>query len=114
MAVEPTVAQMALTRNPEFMDRVTAMLAFVASGVLNESGQTPYHQGRAAYAQRVMHMPVQASTTAGPMVCMGINVKITTIYDEETKTSTCTATDPQLESQIVSLFNSLAGLDTPQ
>jgi hypothetical protein len=116
MTVEISVQQMALTRDTGpggFMERVTAMLARVAGVVLIESGTTPYHSGRAFYAQKVVERPDQMATQAGPQVVMGVNIVTTTTYDEETKTATCTATDPELESQITTLWNSLAGLDTP-
>jgi hypothetical protein len=114
MAVEVSVKQMALTRNPEFMERVQAMLAMVSGQVLNEPASTPHHQGRASYAQRVVASPAMAATTAGPQVVMGVNIVVTTTYNETAKTSDCTATDPEFESQIVTLWNALAGLDTPQ
>lgn len=116
MPVEVSVKQMALTRDlgpGGFMERVTAMLARVASTVLTESGGTPYHQGRAFYAQKVAERANQMAQQAGPQIVMGINIIVSTTYDEATQTATCTATDPELESQITTLWNSLAGLDTP-
>jgi len=113
MAVETSVQQMALTRNAEFMDRVTAMLAFVTNTVLNEPSATPYHQQRATYSQRVVNMPQQAAQTAAPQIVMGVNVVAATTYDEATKIATCTIADLDLQSQIVTLWNSLAGIDTP-
>jgi hypothetical protein len=117
MAVETSVQQMALTRDTApggFMERVQAILVKVAAqDILLEAATTPYHQQRAFYAQKVMQNPQQAATTAGPAVVMGINIVTTTTYDEATKTAVCTATDPALESQISTLWNALAGLDTP-
>jgi hypothetical protein len=116
MAVEQSVAQMALTRDlgpGGFMERVTAVLAATASTVLSEEGATPYHQGRALYAQRVVANPSQAAQQGGPQIVMGVNITSTTTYDETTKTSVCTATDIQIQSQIMTFWNSLAGLDTP-
>ena len=116
MAVEDSVKQMALTRDTGpggFMERVQAILALVAGIVLSEAAATPYHQSRAFYAQKVVQNPVQAAMDAGPQVVMGVNIKLTTTYDEGTQTATCTATDPELESQIVTLWNALGGLDTP-
>lgn len=116
MAVETSTKQMALTRDTGpggFMERVTAMLAMVANLVLGEAGTTPYHQGRAFYAQKVVQNPQQAAQQSGPQVVMGVNVINTTTYDEETKTSICTITDIDLQSQIQTLWNALAGLDTP-
>ena len=110
---ETTVQQMALTRNPEFMERIQATLAQIAPTVLSESAATPYHQGRAVYAQQVVMNPSMTALRAGPQVVMGVNVIAATTYDEATKTSTNNMADIDLESQIHSLWNSLAGLDTP-
>lgn len=117
MAVETSVKQMGLTRDTGpggWMERVQVLLVKTAAqAILVEPATTAYHQGRAYYAQKVMQNPQQSATQAGPAVSMGINVIATTTYDEATKTSTCTATDPELESQIATLWNALAGLDTP-
>jgi len=116
MAVEDSVKQMALTRDVGpggFMERVQAMLARVASVVLTEAGVTPYHQARAFYAQKVVQNPAQAAQLAGPQVVMGVNIVMTTTYDEATKVATCTATDPELESQITTLWNALGAIDSP-
>jgi len=116
MAVETTVKQMALTRDTApggFMERVQAMMAMVAGNVMTESGTTPYHQSRAYYAQRVVHQNYDAAREAAPQVVMGVNVVNSTTYDEATKTSVCTIADIDLQSQIMTLWNSLAGIDTP-
>lgn len=116
MAVDISTQQMALTRDTGpggFMERVQAMLARVAGAILQEAGTTPYHQGRAFYAQKVVERPPQLAQQAGPQVVMGVNVITTTTYDETTKTSTCTIADLDLQSQIQTLWNALAGLDTP-
>jgi hypothetical protein len=116
MAVEVSVKQMALTRDTGpggFMERVQAMMARVAGVVLSEAGATPYHQPRAAYAQRVVTNPPMAAMQAGPQVVMGVNIVAATTYDEETKTSTCTAADIDLESQITTMWNALGGIDAP-
>ena len=44
---------------------------------------------------------------------MGVNVINTTTYDEIEKKSVCTIADIDLQSQILTLWNSLAGIDTP-
>lgn len=116
MPVEVTVKQMALTRDNGpggFMERCTAVMAFACNTILTEPGTTSYHQQRALYAQRVVQSPQQTTTQAGPQIVMGVNVINTTTYDEATKTSTCTIADIDLESQILTLWNALAGIDTP-
>ena len=114
--VETSVKQMALTRDSGpggFMERVQAMLAMVCHTVLAEPKDTPYHMFRAQYAQRVVQNPRQAAEQAGPQVVMGVNVIAATTYDEATKAATCTIADIDLESQILTLWNSLGGIDTP-
>lgn len=116
MPVPDSVKQMALTRDTGaggFMERVTAMLSMVAGTILAEDGGTAYHQPRAFYAQRVVNQPQQAATQGGPQIVMGVNVVNTTTYDEINKTSVCTITDIDLQSQITTLWNALAGIDTP-
>ena len=111
MAVEVSTQQMALTRDTGFMERVTAMLAMTCNGVFNEPGSTPFHGSRAAYAHGVVQDPARAAMMGGPQIVMGVNVVATTTYDEETKTATCTIADLDLQSQIMTLWNSLAGID---
>src|SRR6187431_1742660 len=108
MAVEVSVQQMALTRDTGpggFMDRAQAMMAAACSGILSESGATPYHEKRAAYAQQITRNPLEATRVAGPQIVMGVNVINTTTYDEVNKVSTCTIADIDLQSQILTLWN---------
>jgi len=113
---DTSTQQMALTRDlgpGGFMERVIAILQFVARDVLEtEAASTPHHAARVTYAQTVGRNPRDAAIAGGPMIVMGVNVVTTTTYDETTKTSTCTATDPELEAQITTFFNPLAGIDS--
>jgi hypothetical protein len=116
MAVEVSTKQMALTRDLApggFMERSQAMLVLTAGNVLHEPAATPHHSGRAVYAQRVVGDPYSAHLQAATQVVMGVNVVNTTTYDEVTKTSTCTIADIDLQSQVMTLWDGLAGLDTP-
>ena len=116
MAVEVSTQQMALTRDigpGGFMERAQAMLARVAVDVLSEPGTVPHHPYRAMYAQLVLRGPQSAAQNGGTVVVMGVNVILTTTYDEETKTSTCTIADIDLQSQVMNLWNALAGVDSP-
>jgi len=113
---DQSTAQMALTRDTGpggFMERITAILAFTADTVLRESAGTAYHPGRALYAQKVMMNPAQAATQGGPLIVMGVNIASKTVYDPTTKTSVCSAADIEIQSQIQTDWNGLAGLDTP-
>jgi hypothetical protein len=96
------------------MERVTAMLTRQAGDVLEESAGTAYHNQRAIYAQRVIaSTPPQSAVAAGPIIVMGVNVIAATTYDETTLTATCTIADIDLQSQIMTFWNRLAGIDTP-
>jgi hypothetical protein len=113
---DQSTAQMALTRDigpGGFMERVTAIMAYTADAILSESAGTAYHSGRALYAARVVQNPAQAATQGGPLIVMGINIVSKTVYDPVTKTSVCTAADLEIQSQIMTDWNGLAGLDTP-
>lgn len=116
MAVEVSTKQMALLLDGGpggFMERVQAMMAKVAVDILSEPGTTAYHSQRASYAQRVLASPATAMNQAGTMVVMSTNVIAFTVYDEATKKSTCPIPDLDLQSQIMNLWNALAGIDTP-
>src|SRR5262245_13930913 len=115
MAVEQSVAQMALTRDTGpggFMERATTLMALVAGSVLTEAANTAFHQPRAFYAQKVIERPQQAATQVGPILVMGVNITSTTTYNDTTKAATCTATDTQIQSQIQTFWNTFAGIDT--
>jgi len=113
MAVEVSTKQMALLRNTEFMERAQAMMVLVARVVLGEANSEPSHKDRVVYAQRVVIDYQTTTNQAGPQIVMGINVINTTTYDEATKISTCTITDIDLQSQIQTLWNSMAGIESP-
>lgn len=113
---DPTTIGMALTRDVGpggYMERQTALLIKEASDVLKEFNGTPYHAGRAQYAQRVISQPQMASTAAAPLIVMHTNVISYTTYDETAKTSKTTAADGNIEAAISELWNSLAGIDAP-
>ena len=117
MSVEITTQQMGLTRDTGpggFMERLQLMLYKVATDILSEPGSTAYHHDRAEYAKRGINSPsYQAVPQAAPQIVMGVNVINTTTYDEATGNSTCSIADIDLQSQIMTLWNALAGIDTP-
>jgi hypothetical protein len=112
MAVEQSVAQMALTRDTGpggFMERAQASMVKVAATVLDEAPGAHYQQ-RTFYAQHVMQLPRQSTEQAGTAIVMGASIIAKTTYDEQTKSSICTATDSEMDAQILSLWNVLAGI----
>jgi hypothetical protein len=116
MAVPVSVKQMALTRDigpGGFMDRLIVMMPVVAGTVLGEAENIPYHPQRIEFARRVIQIPSGVATQVGPIVVMGETIVNTTVYNEGTKQSTCTATDEQLEAQISAYWNLMAGVGGP-
>ena len=114
MAVDISTQQMALCRDTGpggFMERIAAMLGVVATQILQEPGATPFHSQRAEYAQRVTQQPITAAQTAAPQIVMGVNIINTTVYVDLLRASYCTAADIDLQSQISTLWNTLAGID---
>src|SRR4029434_525282 len=103
MAVEQSVAQMALTRDwapGGFMERVITLMALVGGSVLTEPADTPCRQGRVVYAQRVVSLPRQAAEQVGPILVMGVNITSTTTYDEGSQTEICTETDTAIQGPV--------------
>jgi hypothetical protein len=112
MAVEQSVAQMALTRDwgpGGFMERAQAAMVKVAATVLDENPGQFYAQ-RTTYAQQVMQLSRQYTDQASTAIVMGNTIIAKTTYDEGTKSSTCTATDTEMQAQVSSLWNILAGI----
>jgi len=108
--------QMALTRDTGpggYMERQTAIIMNVAGDILKEVAGTPYHAGRALYAQRVIQQPQIASQAGGPLIVMHTLIASYTTYDEIEKKSTTTAADNNIEAAITELWNTLAGIDAP-
>jgi hypothetical protein len=105
-----TRAQQLLALQPAFQSRVQIALCSVATTVLTEQGVGATHARRANYAVTVLNNPPGVAQAAAVTLAGSTNVKGTiTITDEGPVTS---VTDAALESQVSSLWNVLAGVDT--
>lgn len=114
MATETSTKQAALTRDTApggFMERLQMQMVNAAAQILGEAASAQYHGLRAGYCQRIINAPQATAAQAAPVVAMGQYVIQFTIYDEATKTATCTITDNDLLSQLYSLWNTLSGID---
>ena len=94
------------------MERVQAMLAFAAHDP-ERAGHDALSPAARLLRAEGRREPAAGRAGRGPQVVMGVNVVNTTTYDEATKTATCTIADIDLQSQILTLWNALAGIDTP-
>lgn len=112
MTTPVSVIQMKLRQQPEFLSRLEYLMVTQATVVLAEALNTPHHYDRLNYAKLVVSFPTEYSGKASTMVCGGINITSSTIYDEQTGVATCTATDAAFFAQVASMWNNLAGIET--
>lgn len=103
--------QQALANDPNFRTRVEAALAKIAFQVFGEDPGTPNHAARKAYAQQVIaSIPAQAARIA-PWLVMRTNVfAFTTSYDFARSAVVTASGDPDIESQLATDWNILAGV----
>ena len=104
--------QIALAQSPHFQSRVKAALAKVAWQVLNESAQTANHQIRANYARSVVLSSLDSTVNAivGWLVERTNVLAFATSYDFEIGAVVTAAGDPDIESQLSTDWNVLAGV----
>lgn len=105
------LTQMALAHDHNFLNRVQYLLCRVALAVIGEdAARVEGHATRRLYAQQVLGNPAAAATAAAVAIVGAINLtaRDTTIKpDFAVETS---ATDPEIESQIATLWNAFAGV----
>jgi hypothetical protein len=103
--------QQALASDRTFVVRVQNALAKVAWEVLEEDAATLHHAERAAYAQRVNTSPAQTAQQLAPSFVNRPNVfGFETSYSFEVGATVTAAGDPDLESQLHTDWNKLAGV----
>lgn len=111
MATPVSNIQILLSVLPPFLARVEYLLCLQAQVVLTEQGVGTTHEMRAAYAKNVIGAPYNFAAIAAPILVSGVNVRNATTYDEQTGVVACTVTDVDLQSQIATFWNALAGID---
>lgn len=104
------ISQMALAHDAKFLNRVQYLLCRVALQVAAEDPGTANHAARREYAQAVLGDPARAATPAAVALVGAINLlaRATTISFDGVVTTA--ATDPEIESQINSLWNAFSGV----
>lgn len=104
--------QQALAADPHFHIRVRAALATVAFQVINENPATTHHVARATFATNDL-LPNLASKAQqiSPWLVQRTNLFAEdTSYDFAASSVVTTATDAEIESQIATDFNVIAGI----
>lgn len=103
--------QQALANDARFRQRLENALGKVAWEVLQEDPLTVHHPERANYANRVLSSPNQmASQLASSFVGRPNVFSFTTSYDFTVGGTVTAAGDPDIESQLHTDWNSLAGI----
>jgi len=103
--------QQALANDPRFRQRLENALGKVAWEVLQEDPQTVHHPERAAYANRVLASPNQmASQLASSFVGRPNVFGFDTTYNFTVGGVITAAGDPDIESQLHTDWNALAGV----
>lgn len=103
--------QQALARDESFRLRVKNALATVAWQIMSEDIAIQNHEARAAYARIVAaNLDAQAATIAPWLVTRPNLMGFETSYNFEQMAVVTLAGDPDIESQIATDWNILAGL----
>lgn len=103
--------QQRLAQDPTFQGRVRAAVATVAWQVLGEDPATPNHDKRVTYARSVINNLTYAAQTAASWLVERPNLRaFETTYDFAAGAIVTAATDPDIESQIATDWDVLAGV----
>jgi hypothetical protein len=103
--------QQALAADARFHQRLQNALTKVAWEVLEEDPTTVHHAERAAYSQRVNANPLQTAQQLAPSFVNRPNVfSFPTSYDFEIGATVTASGDPDMESQLHTDWDKLAGV----
>lgn len=105
--------QQALAADPRFRLRVKAALATIAWQVLNEDPGTAQHNARAAYARLVLgSLDSHVGNLVGSLVMRTnvFNFQTSVVLDFGTPVVSTTSGDADLQSQLATDWNNLAGV----
>lgn len=105
-------SQQALAVDPHFQSRVSAALATVAWQVIEEDANTAFHEQREGYARTVVlpNLSGEATKIATWLVKRPNVNNFETSYDFKAGAVVTASGDADLESQIASDWNVLAGV----
>jgi hypothetical protein len=103
--------QQALAADQRFIQRLANAYGKVAWEILNEDASVPNHLQRATHAMRVNQNPYQMAQQLAPSFVNRPNVfQFTTSYDFTVGGTITAAGDPDIESQLHTDWDDLAGV----
>jgi hypothetical protein len=104
-------SQQSLAADPRFQKRLQNALTKVAWQVLEEDPSTLHHAERAAYAQTVNQNPQQTAQQLSYSFVNRPNVfSFATSYDFTVGGTVTASGDPDIESQLLTDWNKMAGV----
>jgi hypothetical protein len=106
--------QQALADSTGFRLRLQNALTKVAFQVLDEPPSTAFYAQRNAYAQRVINGPQQVAIQLAPSFVNRPNIfQFETSFDFSMREVVTASGDPDIESQVFTDWNKLAGVTEP-
>jgi hypothetical protein len=104
-------SQNKLAKDPDFLARLSSLLLQEAGVVAAEAADVPYHAQRRNLAQMIISQPALQAANLAPAITNATNLTAAdTTFDFEADRTVTSATDPEIRSQIASLWNVLAGV----
>jgi hypothetical protein len=104
-------SQSALAADANFQKRLSSLLVSEAIVVADEPDTVEHHDKRRALANQVITNPAQMAYALGPTIANGTNlVAADTTYNFEGGAVETSAGDPEIRSQIATLWNVMAGV----
>lgn len=107
-------SQAQLSKDQNFINRLSSLLLSEAGVVAAENSGTPFHTERRALAQAIISNPEHMTRSLAPAICNATNLVAanTTWNFESGEAGACEtdATDGAIRSQIATLWNILAGV----
>jgi len=105
--------QTALSRDPNFQQRIRANLMAVAWEVLDEADAVEFHAQRASFARLVINNPDSYVPTVSAWIVMRPNLfSFETTYNFPAGAVISATGDPDIRSQLSTDWNDLAGIVT--
>jgi hypothetical protein len=103
--------QQALADSTSFRLRLQNALTKIAFQVMDEPPETEFYQQRNAYAQKVISSPLQTAIELSPSFVNRTNIfNFETSYDFKMREVVTASGDADIESQVFSDWNKLAGV----
>jgi hypothetical protein len=104
-------SQAKLSKDPDFLARLSSLLLAEAGVVAVEDADTQFHAQRRMLAQNIINAPHTMAQNLAPAICNSTNLLVAdTTYDFASDRTVTSADDQAIRSQIATLWNVFAGV----